>query len=102
MRTRRPIPLLRWLALAGLAALAAGPDAGARDILRGGSGGGQSGSSSGGASAGQTGGSVPQVGAHGQDRLARTAQALKDVQAMQAAARQLAISGANNLSADPN
>ena len=37
-----------------------------------------------------------------QDRLARTAQALQSVQAMQAAARALAIQGPNNLGSDPN
>jgi filamentous hemagglutinin family protein len=36
------------------------------------------------------------------DQLARTSQALQSVQAMQAAARALAIQGANNLGADPN
>lgn len=36
------------------------------------------------------------------DTLARTTQALQAVQAMQAAARSLAISGPNNLGADPN
>src|SRR5579859_769719 len=37
-----------------------------------------------------------------QDRLARTSQALQSVQAMQAAARALAIQGPSNLGANPN
>ena len=42
------------------------------------------------------------TGTHPNDSLARTAQALQAVQAMQTAARNLARSGPNNLGLDPN
>ena len=52
-------------------------------------------------------GKTPSVGTtaglpSAQDQLARTSQALQTVQAMQAAARALALQGPNNLGADPN
>jgi filamentous hemagglutinin len=43
-----------------------------------------------------------QLAARSQDPLSRTTMALQSVQAMQAAAHQAAIQGANNLGADPN
>jgi filamentous hemagglutinin family protein len=45
---------------------------------------------------------VAKLRAHEQDILSRTTQALSTVQAMQSAARNLAITGPNNLGLDPN
>lgn len=79
--------------------LAASPGAGAGDLLRGG---GAVVSPQGGAGAAA---GAPAQGAgatHAADALARTTQALQSVQAMQAAARALAIGGSSNLGLDPN
>src|SRR5579862_713359 len=51
---------------------------------------------------GGAGADVTQARANAADALARTTQALQAVQAMQAAARKVALGGPNNLGADPN
>jgi filamentous hemagglutinin family protein len=73
----------------------------AGDILRRGGSSSSSSSSATSLGAGSSTGSATGVPS-GQDQLARNTLALQSVQAMQAAARALAIQGANNLGADPN
>ncbi|MHA3772468.1 filamentous hemagglutinin family protein [Verrucomicrobiota bacterium sgz303538] len=83
-----------------LVTLGVNPAAEARDILRGGAGGGAEASQG----AGRSNVNVPpviQARAQAQDRLVRTTQALQAVQAMQKAARS-AAAGVNNLGMDPN
>ena len=73
----------------------------ASDLLRGGSSG-SSGGSAPAASGGAASGVATPPAPRASDSLARTAQALAAVQAMQAAARAAALSGPNNLGLDPN
>ena len=80
--------------------LSAGQVARADDILRGGHTASQAGASAGASGAASTAANTPVPKAS--DTLARTAQALAAVKAMQAAARSAAIAGPNNLGLDPN
>jgi hypothetical protein len=80
-------------------ALAVNDGARADDILRGGRAAAQPGVSAGAGGAASTAANTPVPKAS--DTLARAAQAIAAVQAMQAAARSAAIAGPNNLGADP-
>ena len=96
-----PSPLTRVFSsiLALLIAVLPSKTASAGDILRGG--GTSSPTRQPGVSA--AGGDVQtEVGAAGRDSLARTAQALQAVKAMQSAARNAAVTGPNNLGLNPN
>lgn len=89
------------LALAVSLALAAVPSSWAGDILRGGaSGTPQTNAPT--ATSGTTTAQAARALANASDSLARTTAALQSVQAMQAAARKVAIAGPNNLGRNPN
>ena len=97
---RHRTPLLDLWRVAVVGALTVSLPLPAADILRGGTAAGSSRSSA-------SGGNTPSAGAtaappKAADTLARTAQAIAAVQAMQAAARTAAVAGANNLGLDPN
>ena len=98
---RPPAPLLFLGRLAVAALLATGAFIRAGDILRNGTavpGRDPAGAAGGATASGSASAPQPRVS----DTLARTAQAMAAVQAMQAAARSAAVAGPNNLGVDPN